>query len=297
MIYLRADTLDFVLEEIPAIPAPKQVLLTTPEYFDVQYVINPHMEGHVGSVDPKRATGQWERLKQAYARIGITPTDLAGAADLPDMVFCANQTLPYYNPYTERYGVVLSRMHAEERRAEVEHYEAFFRENGYEVVTLPAESELHFEGMGDAIWHPGRYLLWGGYGFRTGLQAYRYIADALNVRILALLLEDPDFYHLDTCFSVLDEECVLLFPGAFQPEGLALIERFFPTRIEADETEARELFACNAHCPDGRHVLIQEGCEATMKRLAEAGFEPIPLQTDEFLKSGGSVFCMKQMFW
>ena len=33
------------------------------------------------------------------------------------------------------------------------------------------------------------------------------------------------------------------------------------------------------------------------KRLRAAGFEPVEMDTSEFLKSGGSVFCMKLMFW
>ena len=31
--------------------------------------------------------------------------------------------------------------------------------------------------------------------------------------------------------------------------------------------------------------------------LREAGFEVVELDTDEYLKSGGSVFCMKLMYW
>ena len=63
------------------------------------------------------------------------------------------------------------------------------------------------------------------------------------------------------------------------------------------EDEARHRLASNAHCPDGKHVLIQEGCPVTNRQLKEAGFIPVELETGEFLKAGGSVFCMKQMFW
>jgi N-dimethylarginine dimethylaminohydrolase len=44
-------------------------------------------------------------------------------------------------------------------------------------------------------------------------------------------------------------------------------------------------------------VLIQEGCTETNARLSAAGFSPVPLDTSEFIKAGGSVFCMKQMVW
>lgn len=286
----------FRLDELPALPRPGRVLLTTPDHFRVEYVINPHMEGNLGDVDPARARRQWEALRDAYARIGMEVTELAGAPGLPDMVFCANQTLPYLTPGGER-GAILSRMHAPQRKPEVAHYERFFRGEGYEVHALDPDLPGDFEGMGDALWHPGRYLLWGGYGYRTDRQVYDRLAEALGFPFVALELTDPDFYHLDTCLCPLDEETALYFPGAFSDDGLKAIRRHFRRLIEAPEDEARGLFACNAHAPDGRHVFIQEGCETTEGLLRAAGYEPVPLDTSEFLKSGGSVFCMKLMFW
>lgn len=296
MVYTALDDIDFQLDDCASVPLPRRVVLTTPTHFDVAYVINPHMADHVGTVDHDAAHQQWETLRQAYEDLGIEPVIAEGVADLPDMVFCANQTLPFHRPDGTK-GVVLSRMHAAERQPEVPHFARFFATLGYDVLQLPDTVDTDFEGMGDALWHPGRYLLWGGYGFRTGRTAYNALSDLLNVPVIALHLDDPDFYHLDTCFSLLDARSVLIYPGAFDADGRALIDRFFDTIIEAPEHEARELFACNAHCPDGEHVLIQDGCTTTTARLRDAGFTPVELDTSEFLKSGGSVFCMKQMIW
>ena len=287
---------DLQTDALPAIRRPGRVLLTSPDHFDVEYVINPHMAGNVGDVDPGRARAQWEALRDAYDRLGMEVEVLAGQPDLPDMVFCANQTLPYLTPGGER-GAVMSRMHAAQRKPEVEHYARFFRGVGYEVHDLDPDLPGDFEGMGDALWHPGRYLLWGGYGYRTDRAVYERFADKLGFPIVALELTDPAFYHLDTCLCPLDEETALYYPGAFTDEGVAAIRRHFRRVLEAPEDEARELFACNAHSPDGRHVLIQRGCTTTNDLLRAAGFEPVELDTDEFLKSGGSVFCMKLMYW
>lgn len=286
----------FEVSALPAIPRPGRVLMTAPDHFEVAYVINPHMAGNVGDVDRDRARHQWERLRDTYERLGLKVSVLGGAAGLPDMVFCANQTLPYQTPGGER-GAVLSRMHAVQRKPEVEHYRRFFEGEGYEVRGLDPDLPGDFEGMGDALWHPGRYLLWGGYGYRTDRQVYDRLESALGFMVVPLELEDPDFYHLDTCLCPLDEQTALIYPGAFDDEGLAALRAHFPRVIEAPEDEARGLFACNAHCPDGRHVLIQQGCTETMRLLQDAGYEVVELQTDEFLKSGGSVFCMKLMFW
>ncbi len=286
----------FAPTALPAIPRPGRVLMTSPDHFRVAYVINPHMEGNIGDVDPESARRQWDALKAAYERLGMEVTVMAGVKDLPDMVFCANQTLPYLTPGGER-GAVMSRMHAEQRKPEVQHYERFFRGEGYEVHTLAPDLPGDFEGMGDALWHPGRYLLYGGYGYRTDRTVYDRLADALGIPVVALELTDPDFYHLDTCLCPLDEETALLYPGAFTDEGLQTVRAHFKRTIEAPEAEARERFACNAHSPDGRHVLIQEGCTDTNEMLRQLGYEPVELDTSEFLKSGGSVFCMKLMYW
>ena len=40
-------------------PWPDQVLMIEPEFFDVEYVINPHMESMIGSVDKNKA---WSRM-------------------------------------------------------------------------------------------------------------------------------------------------------------------------------------------------------------------------------------------
>lgn len=275
---------------------PGRVLLTSPDHFQVRYVINPHMAGNLGSVDPERARFQWDVLRSTYERLGLDVHTLPGRPGLPDMVFCANQTLPFLDSDGIA-GVVPSRMASAERAPEVETFSEYFTHLGLEIRPLESPHTGSFEGMGDAIWHAGRRLLWGGYGFRTDRNIYPELERKLSTDIAILSLDDPDFYHLDTCLSILDEETAIIFRGAYRDEGLELLRSGFPRLIETPEDEARGLFACNAHCPDGRHVIIQRGCEHTCRALRAAGYEPVEIDTDEFLKSGGSVFCMKLMFW
>ncbi|MBE2185356.1 MAG: amidinotransferase [Rhodothermales bacterium] len=295
MVYTRLDDVLFRLDDLPAMPKARRILMTTPEHFSVEYVINPHMAGHVGQTNRSAARSQWQTLKDAYERLGLDVATVAGADGQPDMVFCANQTLPFVLPDGQK-GVVLSNMHANERKGEVPHYARFFEGLGYAAHPLDAALG-DFEGMGDALWHAGRRLLWGGYGFRTSLDAYERISALADAPVLALELRDPDFYHLDTCLSVLDDETALYYPGAFTADGVALLRAFWPRLVEAPADDARERFACNAHCPNGRHVLIHPGSRVTNARLREAGYEVVEIETGEYLKSGGSVFCMKVVYW
>ncbi len=295
-VITSADQLDFSLNEIPDMQLPTQVLMVEPTHFSVEYVINPHMTDNVGTVDKMEARNEWDKIKSTFLQIGIEPHVLEGQEGLPDMVFCANQSLPFISKDGKKH-VYMSIMHAEQRKQEVPFIEQWFRQAGYEVHFFDETEIDDFEGCGDAIWHTGKRLLWGGYGYRSSVQAYRKISDTFDVPVIALKLVDDAFYHLDTCLCVLDENTVLIYPGAFTDEGLQLINSVFENVINASEYEAKKLFACNATCPDGNNVIIQQGCTDVNKNLRDAGFAVHEVSTYEFLKSGGSVFCMKQMVW
>ncbi len=286
----------FKLTDLPVMQKPNSVLMVRPTYFSVDYVINPHMEGNVGKVDKEKAMMEWEKVKSAFELAGVDVHVIDGEEGLPDMVFCANQSLPYYSEEGGK-EVLMSIMNSKHRKDEVQHVERWYMENGYEIHHLNYKKIDNFEGMGDAIWHSGRKLLWGGYGFRSSLDAYDFVSDKWDVPVIALELNDPAFYHLDTCFCMLNQDSVLIYPKAFTQNGVDIIKSLFKNVIEADEYEAKELFACNATCPNGKHVIIQRGAEKVNQQLKDAGFEVIEVDTSQFLLSGGSVFCMKMMVW
>ncbi len=179
MRYASADALDFALSDLPTRPNETRVLMTTPDHFEIVYVINAHMEGMEGSVDQARAGEQWRQVKAAYERIGFAVDVIAGQPGLPDMVFCANQTLPIIG----RDGgphVLLSQMGTTERAPEVPFYRDWFETQGYTPHALPP-LQTGFEGAGDALWHPDRRLLWGGWGFRTDAKAYDFLTELTGV--------------------------------------------------------------------------------------------------------------------
>src|SRR5699024_3963981 len=249
-----------------------------------------------GKVDSIEAQNEWGVIKNIFSQIGVKPQVLDGQEGLPDMVFCANQSLPFIDTEGQK-QVVMSIMKTEQRKKEVPYIEQWYRQAGYKIHYLNETEVEAFEGCGDSIWHRGRQLLWGGYGFRTSVEAYDKVANLFDIPVIALELVDESFYHLDTCMSVLDERTVLIYPAAFTQEGLALINAMFDTVLHATGYEAKKLFACNATCPDCHNVIIQHGCTDTSKKLRDAGFAVHEVKTDEFLKSGGSVFCMKQLVW
>src|SRR6056297_878589 len=96
---------------------PRKVLMVSPEHFDVKYNINPHMvnaEGELNQVDTVQAQRQWTDLKSIFESIGLKVEVLPGQPNLPDMVFCANQTFPFLK--NDQPAFVLSQMHSEKRQ-------------------------------------------------------------------------------------------------------------------------------------------------------------------------------------
>jgi N-dimethylarginine dimethylaminohydrolase len=294
----RVEHLDFDVRQTARRPRETRVLMGDPLHYAVEYAINPHMQDHVGSVDSARARRQWEALRDTYRDLGFEVHVLPPEAGLPDLVFTANPSFPATFP-DGRWGAVLSRMAHAERRPETALTAAWYAQAGGAVreLELPdaAPDALIFEGMGDALWLPGRRLVIGGHGFRTDPRVYEQLARVLEVPVLTLALLDERFYHLDTCLSLLDEQTALYAPEAFDERGRSLLEAVFPRLVPLPLEESEGLFACNGHAPDGRHFLVQSGCVATGDRVRDLGFEVIELDTSEFLKSGGSVFCMKLM--
>lgn len=297
----EADEIDFALEDLPTIAPPDRLLLADPEHFDVAYAINPHMRAESGElqrVDRLRAREQWQALKECASDVGLALEILPAIPDQPDLVFCANQVLPVppeVTPHGEG-AIVPSHMAAEQRRAEVPHVVKHLQASGLHVEPLRTTREP-IEGMGDGLWHPGRRLLWAGVGSRSSEAAWRELAARYRLTVIVLEPSDPDFYHLDTCLAVLNQDTCLWLPQALSRESQKLVRALFKHCIDADELESRRLLACNAWSPDGERVLMQKGANKTARRLRAGGFQPIELETDEYLKSGGSVFCMKLAYW
>jgi N-dimethylarginine dimethylaminohydrolase len=270
------------------------MLMCAPDRFEVAYAINPHMTDATGALrvaDRTRAAAQWDALRREYEAIGY-PVDVVPAVEgFPDLVFAANPSFPFRRADGTR-AALLSVMRHEERRGEVAHYAAWYAAHGVAVESLPPDVGF-FEGAGDLLWHPARRLLYGGHGFRTARAALDAAAARIGAPLIALELRDARFYHLDTALVPLDEERALAVREAFTEEGIAALSTHFDELIFVPEAEAAEKFAGNAHCPDGRNVLIEAECTETKRLLTARGFRVRPVETSEFRKSGGSVFCLK----
>lgn len=279
------------------LPHPRHILLGDPADFSVEEAHNAFMQtedGGLQRVDRAAARREWEALRRTYQQLGMEVHVLPARGGLADLCFTANPSLalPTADGGTE---VWLARMCHASRQPEVQAHADFYAGLGIPLRELPP-GIAPFEGAGDGLLHPGRMRLHCGIGPRSCRAAWEALAEARpDLELLHYPLQDPRYYHLDTALVPLDAERALYVESAFDREGCAQLRRAFPGAAPIHPEEALR-FAGNAHCPDGHHVLLQEGCPRTEAWLRAEGFEPLALQTAEFRKSGGSVFCLKQAF-
>ena len=279
-------------------PPRKRVLVVQPRFFTVSYAINPYMkheQGALKKVDTSLALDQWKNLIKAFELSGLDVQVLDGRASFPDMVFAANQSFPFWNAQSKTYEVILSNMNHQERKGEVAFFADWFASQNYKIHSLPYD--MNFEGTGDALLDPVRPLIWCGFGYRTSPQTLARISEITKTDLIPLELKNPYFYHLDTCFAPLTEHSAVVVKEAFTDEGLALLQTAFEQLIYCSMDEAQKSLGANLFCPNGRDIFVDQANHQLIEELQVLGFRIQTLQTSEFIKSGGSVFCLKLHLW
>ena len=260
-----------------------KILMCPPNYFSVDYVINPWMSGLTEPPDIKKAHEQWNLLRDTisqYADIEI----IEPQPDLPDMVFTANAGVVSGNK------AIASHFMPHERRPEESYFKSWFRRNGYDLLDL--DEKIGFEGGGDCLFDRGGPWLWTGHGFRTEIEAHPEIAKYFNVEVVPIKLVDERFYHIDTCFCPLTGGYIMYHPPAFDYDSRISIETRIPPekRIIVDTVDAGN-FACNAVNLENK-VIVNAASAYLKGQLKQKGFDVIEIELSEFIKAGGSAKCL-----
>jgi len=260
-----------------------RILMCPPDYFAVDYVINPWMAGHESSLNLELAKKQWQNLYDVISeKADVVVMD--PQPELPDMVFTANAGVVYGDK------AIASHFMPMERRPEEAHFKKWFRDNGFELLDL--DEKIGFEGAGDCLLDRGGNWLWTGHGFRTEIEAHDVIKNFFDVDLVSIRLTDSRFYHIDTCFCPLTGGYLMYHPPAFDFESRIAIE----SRVSADkrivvDTRDAGNFACNA-VNVGDTVIVNTASERLKKKLGKKGFNVREVPLSEFLKAGGSAKCL-----
>ena len=259
-------------------------LMCPPHHFGVDYVINPWMQGHVNAADQQLAATQWADFYSIMSKCADVVL-MPAVRGLPDLVFTANAALVY------KETAVLSSFRCTERQPEARHYAKWLSADGFRVSSLP--SGVLFEGAGDALFDRStRPLLWFGYGYRSNAAALPHLRSCFEIEVQELRLNDPRFYHLDTCFCPLEGGYLLYYPPAFDGRANSVIEARVPSdkRFAVGDEDALH-FACNA-VNIGMTIILNYATRELEGWLVSRGFEVLQARVSEFMKAGGSTKCL-----
>jgi N-dimethylarginine dimethylaminohydrolase len=256
-----------------------RILMCPPDYYGIEYEINPWMSRARGS-SPVRAREQWHALAAILRKLGVAVELMTPQPGLPDLVFTANAGLVFRKRFFS------SRFKHEERARETPYFDAWFKEHGFAVEHLP--EGMFFEGAGDALFCGD--ILFAGYRIRSDVHSHNSLAATLNKRVLPLELVNPSFYHLDTCFCPLAPGQAIYYPPAFDEYGRKLLSLHIPQLLAVKQEEAMR-FACNAVVV-GKSIVMNSGCPELQTGLHAWGYETRPTDLDEFIKAGGSAKCL-----
>lgn len=265
----------------PPTPLPwgRHYLLCRPDYFRVDYAINPWMDP-TRPVDRDRAVRQWEDLVATLRGLGAAVEELPAQPTMPDMVFTANYGL------VDGATFVPARMAHRERADEPARAAEWLAARGWKIAPLP-ESTV-FEGFGDAL--PFGDAVVTGWSARSSQSASEALARMLNRRTLGLQLRNPRFYHADLVFCPLDTRRAMVAPHALTPRDREALARLVPEPLWLHTDEAERMVA-NSIVVD--RAVITSTCPPRVGRVLESwGFTPVEVDVSEFHLAGGSVSCL-----
>jgi len=256
-----------------------RILMCPPDYYGIEYEINPWMSRSRGS-DRSVASTQWDGLVSILRELGVQVELMSPRQGLPDLVFTANAGLMFRKCFYS------SRFRHEERARESPVFDDWFASHGFEVRHLPEDT--YHEGAGDALFCGDS--LFAGYRIRSDVHSHQWLAKDLGIQVLPLELVNPYYYHLDTCFCPLAPGQAIYFPDAFDAYGLKVLNTHVPKLIPVVDSEAKR-FGCNAVVV-GKTIVLNTGCAKLADDLQKLGYQTKATLLDEFLKAGGSAKCL-----
>lgn len=257
----------------------KEFLMCPPQFFGVEYEINPWMNCQV-AVNRQLASQQWQTLRDTYLSLGRRIHEVDPAPGWPDMVFTANAGLAIRSGQ----ALVASFRHPE-RQGEEPHYKRWFNEHGWAVKQL----DTPFEGQGEVF--PWQDQILFSHGFRSSLQAAQDLNTELGKKVICLQLTNPKFYHLDMALAPIPQaKIIVYYPQAFSADSVAKIKSLKADFIEINQHDV-EAFGANLVAID-ETIIMGAGTQKLAHHLRQKGLKVIELDMSEFRKAGGGVKCL-----
>lgn len=234
--------------------------------------------------DRERAIRQHRALRRALADEGVAAIDVPARPGLADIVFTRDTSL--MTPW----GLVGLRPGAPHRREEVDAVLAAAASHGIPLLGRIGQGRI--EGGDIAIVRRGLLLI-GLSGDRTDDAGAEALGGMFRARGWRVMLHRfaPEFLHIDTLFSMVDQGLALGCVDILGERFVAALAREGVEILPVARDEAGPL-GCNILALGDRRVVIPEGCGGIASLLSARGYRPIAVDVSEFLQCGGGIHCL-----
>src|ERR1700758_3830723 len=146
-----------------------RILLCPPDFYGIEYEINPWMSRERGAEVPV-AKSQWAGLHATLSKLKCKIELISPQPKLPDMVFTANAGLAVGKQFISR------NFRHKKRAAEVAHFTRWMVGHAYQISRLP--SDYYSESEGHVLF--AGETLFCCYKFRSDIKSHRAVAQMLG---------------------------------------------------------------------------------------------------------------------
>ncbi len=220
--------------------------------------------------------------------------------DFRNQTYVAN--LGIILPHTKDQNVVVSNYYSEPRRDESIIGLEFFKHLGFSHIQ---QSPPYFEGEAD-LKHIRDNIYIGAHGIRTSKDALDWFSETFDMKVIPLLMQDENLYHLDCCVFPISADKIAVCTEIVEKKTLKELEQYVD--IQAIEYNVAYHGICNSLVL-GKYILcgsdIEElsyshqdylpeknKIEVLNKLCASVGMEPVLFNLSEFYKSGAMLSCL-----
>jgi N-dimethylarginine dimethylaminohydrolase len=256
-----------------------RVLLCSPHHMEINEVINRVQEEYAKeNIDKERAVKQHQYLAQTLEKHEVEIIHLPVNEEYPEQVFSRDIGFTIGNV------VCVAQMERPIRQGEEEVLKKWLSNNNIPYYVIKSGT---IEG-GDVI--IDRDKVWVGRSDRTSIEAINELQTIFPQFDVHSLPIDGKYLHLDCIFNVLSEKEALVYTPAFTEEQIETFAKHYHL-IEVFEEEQFTL-GTNVLSIGKKKIVSLPQNERVNEQLKDHGYQIIPVDISEIIKSGGSFRCI-----
>lgn len=274
----------------------------------------------------KKATLQWNELKNIYKSLGFSLIDIPVLENALDQTYTADPAFSIVESDTKKLILVLSQFANINRNKEVDAFlntiksiiknDPIFNDYTLEVNI----TNEFFEGTGDNYYDNFRDVIFSGYtsspgpnnlaNGRSSIESHKELESYTGINVISLEVKYPCF-HIDTCLAPLPTGHILFYKDgiteeaydkflklAFHDYGLNPEEYIIPIT----KNDALNNLATNLICIENKIVIPEFGSSEYPKlnanlinKLKDLGYKVFTHTFGQFIKVGGALHCTSHL--